>query len=140
MSNYKAPPVFKEDMSYEAWKKELAIWTTFTDLDKKKQGPAIFLSLNGKPRASVLELDVGIISGDKGVEAILEQLDKLYPKDRHQTAYLAYEAFEKFQRPVAMSMSDFINEFERMYHKLKQHKMELPDGVLAYRLLKSAHL
>ena len=77
---------------------------------------------------------------DKGVEAILEQLDKLYLKDRHQTAYLAYEAFEKFQRPVAMSMTDFINEFERMYHKLKQHKMELPDGVLAYRLLKSAHL
>ena len=37
-------------------------------------------------------------------------------------------------------MTDFINEFERMYHKLKQHKMELPDGVLAYRLLKSAHL
>ena len=27
-----------------------------------------------------------------------------------------------------------------MYHKLKQHKMELPDGVLSYRLLKSAHL
>ena len=140
MSNYQAPPVFKEDMSYEAWKKELAIWTTFTDLDKKKQGPAIFLSLNGKPRASVLELDVGIISGDKGVEAILERLGKLYLKDRHQTAYLAYEAFEKFQRPVAMSMTNFINEFERMYHKLKQHKMELPDGVLAYRLLKSAHL
>ena len=113
---------------------------TFTDPDKKTQGPAIFLSLNGNPRASVLELDVGVISGDKGVEAILEQLDKLYLKDRHQTAYLAYEAFEKFQRPVAMSMTDFINEFERMYHKLKQHKMELPDGVLAYRLLKSAHL
>ena len=91
------------------------------------------MSLNGKPHASVLELDVGVISGDKGVEAILEQLDKLYLKDRHQTAYLAYEAFEKFQCPVAMSMTDFINEFERMYHKLKQHKMELSDGVLAYR-------
>ena len=119
MANYKAPPLFKEDMSYEAWKKELAIWTIFTDLDKKKQGPATFLSLNGKPCASVLELDVGVISGDKGVEAVIEQFDK----DRHQTAHLAYEAFD-----------------ERMYHKLKQHKMELPDGVLAYRLLKSAHL
>ena len=129
MANYK---------SYEAWKEELAIWTTFTDLDKK-QGPAMFLSLKGKPRASVLELDVGVISRDKGMEEILEQLDKLYLKDRHQTAYLAYEAFEKFKHPVAMSMTDFINEFERMYHKLKQHKMELPDGVLAYRLLTSSH-
>ena len=89
VANYKAPPVFKEDMPDEDWKKELAIRTTFTDLDKKKQGPAILLSLNGKPRASVLELDVRVISGDKGIEAILEQLDKLYLKDRHQTAYLA---------------------------------------------------
>ena len=136
MANYKAPPVFKEDMSCEALKKELAIWTTFTDLDKKKLGPSIFLSLNGKPRASDLEHDIGVINGDKGVEAILEQLDKLYLKDKHQTAYLAYEAFEKFQRPVAMSMTDFINEFERMYHKLKQHKMELPDGVLAIQIVK----
>ena len=37
-----------------------------------------------------------------------------------------------------MSMTDFINEFERVYRKLKQYKMELLDGVLAY--LKSAHL
>ena len=39
-------------------------------------------------------------------------------------------------------MTDLVNEFERMYdyHKLKQHKMELPDGVLAYRLPKSVHL
>ena len=39
-----------------------------------------------------------------------------------------------------MSMTDFINEFKRMYHKLKQHKMKVPDGFLPYRLLKSAHL
>ena len=73
------------------------------------------------------------------MEAIFEQLDTLYLKDRRLTAYLAYDAFEKFQCAAAVSMTDFINDFERMYHKLKQHKMELPDGVLAYRLLKSAH-
>ena len=37
-------------------------------------------------------------------------------------------------------MTDFINKFDRTYHKLKHHKMELPDGVLACRLLTSANL
>ena len=69
---------------------------------------------------------------------VWRQLDKLYQKDRHQTAYVAYEAFQKCQRPAAMT--DFTNGFEKMHHKLKQHKMELPDGVLTCRLLKSAHL
>ena len=103
-------------MSYEAWKKESATWSTFTDLDKKKQGPMMFLSLNGKPCASVLELDVGVIGRDKGAEVILVQLDKLYLKDRHQTVYLAYETSQQFKCPASMSMTDFINEFKGMYH------------------------
>ena len=39
-----------------------------------------------------------------------------------------------------MSMVDFINEFERLYNNIKKHGMELPTGVLAYRLLKSAKI
>ena len=39
-----------------------------------------------------------------------------------------------------MSIEDYINAFERLYLKAKAHKMELPDGVLAYRLLKNANL
>ena len=96
MANYKTPPVFKEDISYEAWKKEFAIWNTFTDLYKKKQEPTIFLSLNGKPSASVLELDVGVTSGGKGVEAILEQLHKLYLKDRLRLLTLPTKHLKNF--------------------------------------------
>ena len=39
-----------------------------------------------------------------------------------------------------MTVSDYIIEFEHLYIKAKQHKMELPDGVLAYRVLNSANI
>ena len=47
-SGYKNPPALKDGDSYEKWLKELAIWQLYTDLDKKKRGPALTLSLTGK--------------------------------------------------------------------------------------------
>ena len=37
-------------------------------------------------------------------------------------------------------MTDYLNAFERLNNKLKVHRMELPEGVLAYRVLRSANL
>ena len=39
-----------------------------------------------------------------------------------------------------INLIDFINEFERLYNNIKKYEMELPTGVLAYRLLKSAEI
>ena len=63
-----------------------------------------------------------------------QKLDKLYLKDDTHYAYEAYERFETFSRVPSMTVSDYIIEFEHLYNKAKQHKMELPDGVLAYRV------
>ena len=57
-------------------------------------------------------------------------MDKTFLKDEIQTAYLAYEKFEKFKRPETKSITDYIVEFERLYYKIKTHKMVLRDGVL----------
>ena len=64
----------------------------------------------------------------------------LYDKDAAQAAFIAYEEIETFQRPPSMRILDYINEFERRNNKIKSKKIELPDAVLAYRLLKSANV
>ena len=61
-------------------------------------------------------------------------------KDNNQAAYLAYDKFETFKRPIGMSMIDFINEFERLYNNIKKYEMELSAEVSAYRLLKGAEI
>ena len=60
-SNYKAPPTLGDSTVYENWKKEIKIWQVFTDLPKKKQCPAIYLTLSGKAREAALKLDIEIL-------------------------------------------------------------------------------
>ena len=70
-----------------------------------------------------------------GVKFIIEELDKLYQKDESS---LVYEAYEKLERPHAMSKSGYVIKFE---HQIaKSHKMEVLDGLLAYMLLNKAYL
>ena len=138
--DYKAPPLLTEDISYENWKKEIKIWQVFTSVDKKKQAPAIFLTLQGKARDAVLEMDVNTLNADDGVVKLIETLDGLFKKDTLQLAFTTYDNFERFRKPDEMSIKDYIIEFERLHAKTKQHGMELPDGILAYKLLLNANL
>ena len=138
--DYKAPPALTKDITYATWKKEISIWQLFTSLERKKQGPAIFLSLSSQAHEAVLELELDELNDDNGVKNLLEKLDKLYLKDDTHSADEAYKRFETFSRAPSMTVSDYIIESESLYNKAKQHKMELPDGVLAYQFLNSANI
>ena len=131
----------KEGLLYSEWKKELGIWSDFTDLEKKKQGGALFLTLTGKARQAVLaEVTRDELKKETGLEAVLKCLDELYLKDDDQSGYAAYDDFTNYRRPVNTSIQDYIVDFNVKYGKIKSFKMELPDGVLAYYLLKCANL
>ena len=131
----------RDDLSYDAWKKELDIWSDFTDLDANRKGGALFLTLKGKAREAVLSgVDRAKIKSDKGVEEITKCLDELFEKDKSQSAFAAYDAFTSYRRSRDTSIQDYIVEFNLKYNKIKTHHMELPDAVLAYYLLKCANL
>ena len=49
----------------------------FTALEKKKQGPALVLSLDEDTQDSVLELEQDKIGSETGVAEILKVLDRL---------------------------------------------------------------
>ena len=76
----KNPPAMRDGLSYENCKKEIVIWQRFTKLEKKKQGLAIFLSLEGEARETALEIDINEL--DDGAERIITQLDQLIVFER----------------------------------------------------------
>ena len=47
MNNLRTPPSLKGEDSYLEWKEDLAVWEMFTDLEKSKRGPAVYLTLTG---------------------------------------------------------------------------------------------
>ena len=60
-SKYISPPVLLTD-KYSTWKKEMQIWEMATCVEKAKQALIVFLSLEGKPRETVLELDIAALN------------------------------------------------------------------------------
>ena len=112
-SSYKAPPQLNDETSYERWKKEVALWETFTDLSAEKRAPAICLSLTGRARDAVLELDITKLNSVTGVKELIAKLDTLFLKDTEQRIYGAYDDFEKFKRNSDMNINDYIIEFEK---------------------------
>ena len=134
------PPEFSEDGNWIDYKKELKIWQALTELPPSKQGPSVFFSFKGKAKTAALELDIEDIKKDDGVDTILKRLDKLYLQETSQSAYLAYHEFETFKRPRTMPIKEYLIKYDSLYNKIKCHEMEIPDGVLAYRVLNSANL
>ena len=135
------PPIFHDGMNYQDWKKDLEVWKLFTSTANAKKGPRVYLSLNGKAKDIIREMvTLNEIGANDGLEKIITELDKHYQKDQVQRAYLELEDFEQFRRPKTMDMGSYISEFERKHNKIKEHDMNMPDGVLAYKLLHHASL
>ena len=135
-TSYKNPPKFSAETPYENWVKELKLWSICSKVDKKEQGPAVALTLDGRAKAAVLEMEITDLNADDGLAKLITKLDGLFLKDENQRIYVAYEEFETYSRPADMSIDNFISDFERLYNKIKAYKIELPDPVLAYRVLK----
>ena len=73
-SNFKAPPDWPEDKTFEQWKNEVDMWCIVTDLDVKKRAPALSLSLKGRKRDVAMEVSVETLNSDTGMKSLLDQL------------------------------------------------------------------
>ena len=120
----KMPPQLTDDSCYTSCKNDLDVWCLFTELDKKKMGPAVYLSLSGKLRDAVCELNPADLSKDEGLKLITDKLDAIYLKDRNTRAYLAFRIFCNYRRTSGMPMPEFVIEFEHHHHELKKFNMK----------------
>lgn len=116
----------------------ISIWQTFTDTEIKKQGQAVFLTIEGKAREFVPELDVTDINCDSGIQNIINRLNEQYLKDKTQTVFETFETFEKYTRASEMTLLDFLNEFKKLLNKTKQYGTNISSDI-SYQLLKAAH-
>ena len=135
----KAPPLLTSSKTYSDWKKLISIWTELTTLEKKKQGPALVLTLEGKAQEAALELSSEEITAEAGVKAILNRLDKIYEKDKLTEKFNAIEKFESYKRTKENTIREFLVEFDKRLHKIKNY-IEYPHDLLGYHLLKAANL
>lgn len=138
----KIPPPFDRKVDiYSKWKKSFIIWQSITDVANTKQGGLLVLRLDEDTREEVLELvRTDDLKTEGGVKKVTDQLDKIFQKDETATAYEAYEDFDTYQRSANTSITEYCREFQRRLKKVEDGGTKLADHILAYRLIKSAHL
>ena len=79
MSKLKALPMFNDAVDeYIDWKYDVSIWKMFTDYDAAKQGPAVFLNLQGKAKEAIREIPAEELGQADGVDKIITKLDGLF--------------------------------------------------------------
>ena len=120
----KTLPSLSKANNYQDWLKLKKIWRNFSDLRKAKQGPAIVLSLENEGLDAVLELSEEVISGENGVDAIINRLDRIYKKDETLENYMALENIETFKGSENMKISDYLNNFEQLYNKKSPRELK----------------
>ena len=129
-----------DEKDYDTWKNEIEIWRLMTDLAKKKQALAVTLTLSGKARETAIQVPAASLNTDEGMDILISELDKCFLQEVKDSAYQAYKNFDTFVRSDIQSCNNYIIEFEHKYNRAKKFRMELPDAVLAFKLLESANL
>ena len=105
MNAHLAPPLLIPE-KYRTWRKEMTFWEMATSVPAAKRAPTVFLTLKGKAREAVLEMDPESLNKDGGMNVLYGKLDKLFKIDSNQAALKAYGDFEKYVRPKDISISN----------------------------------
>jgi len=136
----KRPPEFIEGSDYEQWKKDVNLWCTVSELEESKHAIVIHLSLTGRARNATSEISAADNSGKSSTKKIFEKLDRVYLQDVNWKCFHTYLDFENFKRAKTSTVDEYLSEFDLRLHKLKECKVDLPDAIVACRLLKSCDL
>ena len=98
---------------YERYRLELEAWREITDLDKKKQGIAIALTLPEDDESGIREkvfdeLSIADLKAEDGLDKLLTFMDKKLKKDDLADSWEKFSSFEEYQRKE-QSITEYIS-------------------------------
>ena len=137
------PPVFGGDKTYDRWKGEIAAWEIVCKIEKKERALAVALSLpeGSEVRDKVFgEVNIQSLNTDDGMNLLIQQLDKWYKKDELSGAYEAWTKFDSYRKEKEESMEKYILEFDKRSKALCKYKVDIPNCILAFKILDCAGL
>ena len=124
------PPTFTKDMTFDDYKKDVEIWKACTDLAVDKQGPILYLSLQGTARDIVrANVPLAEMSKNEGIQTILTSLKSAYSKSKADDAFDAFDEFSNFRRPSNMNIDEFLLKFNLKLKLAEEHNMKLESKV-----------
>ena len=145
MSEYKNPPKFNsETKPYDRYVEELRAWSIITPLDRNQRGLAVALSFPENDPSGIRdkvfnEIQIANLNMDAGLDTLITYMDSLFKKQEISDVYERYTKFHRYEKSNEIKMDSYILEFEKLYNRIKNKEMELPQAVLAFKLLDASY-
>jgi len=138
------PPALKSK-AYEGYKQELLAWREVTELEKKKQGVAIALTLPEDHKTGIREkvfdqIKLDDLKKDDGLDTLITFMDKHLGKDDLTDSLEKFEDFEEYHRTGGQNIREYVETFDSKYRKIEKKNMKLPSEILAFKLLRRANI
>ena len=120
--------------NYKRWKLLVGLWNKVTDVAEEKRGAALILNMSG----SALDIALSIDPDNTTVKNVLDIMDKVYVEENDLS--IKVDEFDQLMRKKDQNMKEFIHTYEQKVNELKAGRVEIPDIVLATKLLRAADL
>ena len=144
-------PELDSKMSYPLWKRKVEAWQIITTEEKKKQAIQLALRIRCDAISQALfsKLSVEDMNKDGGVKTLIAQLDKICMANTVEGVFTTIEKVEQFRRTPDMTISQYLEEFDRLKGLVDENMPEKEDGtgkrdcsdsILAFRMMKQANL
>ena len=121
--------------NYKRWKLLVDLWENVTEIDEEKRGAALILNMTDSALDIALAIDPTKL---KKVKDLTKIMDKVYVDDNDLS--MKCDEFDRMLRKPEQSMKEFIHLYEQKVNELKTGNVNIPDIVLATKILRAANL
>ena len=102
------------------WKRDLNIWSKFTDLVPEKYGLGVYLTMSGRARSAASEIPIEVLEKKDGIFKLIARLDDLFLTKKGQRQFAAFNNLYDLMRSEEVSIYKIVADFEQNYYKFEQ--------------------
>ena len=124
---------------------ELLMWQFVTDVDKKKQGPLVWMSLPKDEPSNIKQFindSIGIdnLSKDDGIDKLIEAMKKAFQQEGEIEAFSKWKEFDKVRRKEGEDVQTFVNRFNTAYNAIAKKNITIPNSTRSFILVQKASI
>ena len=118
--NIKPPDFLVDKEEFPSYKRRLERWSRSCGIQKSLQGDIVLMYAGKSQIAEMLDHEIGdkIVNNEKGVEIIVETLDKWYGKENSVDLYQSFVKWKDLKRQPGQDVVEFITKYEDAYNRL----------------------
>ena len=130
-------------VGYTEWRRRVKLYARKLELQGRKNEVAlnVLSVLEGPSWTQCEDLDIQELEKENGLEILLKRLDRQWAYDSKVEMPTHFDAFFfKMRRKKDQSILEYTTEFHQTLRQVAKHKVDLPEEVTGWLMLKRAGL